>query len=460
MTISTVDKKLRVTIAGASGFVGSSLLKNLPKDWQTQALSRGKDRSTGGLIWREADLFSLQSSVAALADTDVAIYLVHSMLPSTRLFQGNFADADLLIADNFARACVKNGVKQIIYLGGLVPAQNISKHLASRREIEEVFRATGIPCTTLRAGMVAGSGGSSFEILRNLVTNLPAMILPQWTQAGTQVIYIDDLVRVILESVMNRDFFDKTIDVVNGEKLNYETLIRTTCRGLAKRRFLVRVPIRSTAFSKLWVSFFGNASYELVAPLIDSLLCELPQNPPLELIAGHIQYRTFERMLETILKTPTREHSRITARQPHENSVRSIQRLPALPSMNCDEIAECYEKWLSRASLGLIKVDSNIAEGAVRFRMRGMPWPLLVLKRVPNHHAEVQRTKFHIVGGLLAKRSDCGWLEFRQVANKKFTLASINEFVPTLPWYVYRFTQALLHRKVMTAFARGLAKGE
>ncbi len=460
MDLPTTDKKLRVTIAGASGFVGANLLKKVPGDWQTHALSRGKSRSTGGVDWREADLFSLQSSVEALKNTDVAIYLVHSMLPSTRLFQGSFADADLLIADNFASACLKNGVKQIIYLGGLVPTGNISKHLASRQEVEEVFKATGIPCTVLRAGMVAGSGGSSFEILRSLVTNLPAMILPQWTQVNTQVVYIDDLVRVLLASVMKKEFFDKTIDVVNGEKLNYEDLIRTTCRVMGKKRVLLRVPIRSTAFSKLWVSFFGNANHELVSPLIDSLLCELPKNPPIELIDAHIQYRTFAKMLEIILQMPSKERSRTKARQLHENSVRSIQRLPSLPAMNCDEIADFYEKWLSKASLGLIKIEPNQAKGMVGFYIRGMPWPLLVLKRVYTTSAEVQRAKFHIVGGLLAKRSDCGWLEFRQMANKKFTLASINEFVPTLPWYVYRFTQAILHKKVMTAFAHSLAKAD
>lgn len=288
--LSLGPEKLRITIAGASGFVGASVLKRVPEAWLIHALSRGKGRANGMIDWRKTDLFSLQSSVEALKETDVAVYLVHSMLPSTRLFQGSFADADLLIADNFASACVKNGVKQIIYLGGLVPDANISKHLASRREVEEVFKATGIPCTILRAGMVAGCGGSSFEILRSLVTNLPAMVLPQWTQVSTQVIYIDDLVRVLLASVMKRDFFDKTINVVNGEKLNYECLIRTTCGALGKKRFLLRVPIRSTAFSKLWVSLFSNANYELVAPLIDSLLCELPQKRPADLIAGMIQY--------------------------------------------------------------------------------------------------------------------------------------------------------------------------
>lgn len=455
--VSPVDRKLRVTIAGASGFVGANLLQKIPAHWEARGLSRGKGGG-GKIEWRAADLFSLRSSAEALKDTDVAIYLVHSMLPSTRLFQGNFADTDLLIADNFASACVKNGVKQIIYLGGLVPARDISKHLASRQEVEEIFKATSIPCTTLRAGMVAGNGGSSFEILRSLVTNLPAMILPQWTQVGTQVVYVDDLVRVLVASVMNEDFFNKTVDVVNGERLNYEALIRTTCRALGKKRFLLRVPIRSTAFSKLWVSFFGNADHELVSPLIDSLLCELPQAPPIDLIAPFIQYRTFAAMLETILQAPLKIRAKTKARPSLENSVRSIQRLPSLPDRNCDEIAKAYETWLSRAFWGLVKVETKENEGLVAFRIRGMPWPLLVLKRALNAAAEVQRAKFNIVGGILAKRSGGGWLEFRQTANKKFTLASINEFVPTLPWYIYRFTQAILHKKVMTSFAKSLAK--
>jgi nucleoside-diphosphate-sugar epimerase len=120
MNDMNATRKLQVTVTGASGFVGGHLLEQAPKDWQIHALSRGRlSPSVDDISWRQADLFSLQSATDALSDTDVAIYLVHSMLPSTRLFQGNFADADLMIADNFANACVKNGVKQIIYLGGL-----------------------------------------------------------------------------------------------------------------------------------------------------------------------------------------------------------------------------------------------------------------------------------------------------------------------------------------------------
>lgn len=456
--MSDSNKNPRVTITGASGFVGQQLIASAPDHWQIHALSRGPAKPpVGNVLWRQADLFSLQSSVDALKDTDVAIYLVHSMLPSTRLFQGSFADADLLIADNFARACIRNRVQQIIYLGGLMPTENVSKHLASRQEVEEVFKATGIPYTIFRAGMVAGRGGSSFEILRNLVTNLPGMILPKWTQANTQVIYIDDLLRLFRAAVMNRDFFGRTIDAVNGESLNYENLIRTTCRVLGKKIILFRVPINSTQFSKLWVSIFGKTNYELVSPLIDSLLCELPQGPPCELISPLIHERSFAGMLEKILKIPGRQKKRGKAKLIHPNTVRSIQRLPSLPNVNCDEIMHEYESWLSKSILGLIKVKSDSESGSVVFSLRGLSRPLLILKPILSG-LDLQRAKFHIVGGILSKRSDCGWLEFRQVADRKFTLVSIHEFVPTLPWYVYRFTQAILHRWTMISFAEHLAK--
>ena len=186
-----------ITVAGASGFIGNNLIRELTSSYEVTGLSRTDKESTENLKWKSTDLFSFESTNNAMKNCDVAIFLVHSMLPSSRLFQGNFQDTDLMLADNFARACVKNNLKQIIYLGGLVPTSVISKHLASRKEVEDVFRSTGIPLTILRAGMVVGNGGSSFEILKNLVLNLPFMILPEWTKSNTQTIFIEDLVSVI-----------------------------------------------------------------------------------------------------------------------------------------------------------------------------------------------------------------------------------------------------------------------
>ncbi|MEK6554794.1 MAG: epimerase, partial [Bdellovibrionota bacterium] len=107
--------------------------------------------------------------------------------------------------------------------------------------------------------------------------------------------------------------------------------------------------------------------------------------------------------------------------------------------------------------LGLIKVESNTECGLVTFKLAGLFLPLLILKPIFDS-SDIERAKFHIVGGLLSKRSDCGWLEFRQVADKKFTLVSINEFVPMLPWYIYRFTQAVMHKWTMHSFAQHISK--
>jgi len=146
-----------------------------------------------------------------------------------------------MLADNFARACVKNNLKQIIYLGGLVPTSVISKHLASRKEVEDVFRSTGIPLTILRAGMVVGNGGSSFEILKNLVLNLPFMILPEWTKITGQAIFLEDLTSVIGESIGNEKYFIKKIDVDNGEKISYKELMNLMSEGLARKTIMFSV---------------------------------------------------------------------------------------------------------------------------------------------------------------------------------------------------------------------------
>ena len=164
----------RVAVVGASGFVGARLVESLAATQKVVAIARSARKNAENVEWRAADLYSLQSTRAALAGCAVAYYLVHSMMPSSKLMQGRFHDTDLLLADNFARACVHAGVKRIVYLGGLLPEQGfVSEHLESRREVELVLTSSGIPTTCLRAGLVVGKGGSSFEMLRQLVERLP-----------------------------------------------------------------------------------------------------------------------------------------------------------------------------------------------------------------------------------------------------------------------------------------------
>ncbi len=450
------QKSLQVAVIGASGFVGRNLVKLISKKHSTVALTR--NRSTDwpdGVEWRRTDLFSAQSTFAALRDVDTAIYLVHSMMPSSHLFQGHFHDTDLLLADNFARGCVANGVKRIIYLGGLRPDGYVSPHLQSRLEVEEVFKATNIPVTVLRAGMIVGPGGSSFEILRTLVQRLPFMILPEWTERSTQAIFIDDVVAVIANAIISKEFEGATFDVVNGETLNYKTLLKTMARILGRKRLMVPLPIRSAEFSKLWVQVFGNSSAELVSPLVDSLLCDLPQIKPVALIQPLLRYLTFEAMAQEALFRsdgaipPAKKKRRV------DKTVRSIQRLPSVPMVNCQWIAEEYMRWLPVFLPSLMRITSTANRETIEFFMILVPRPLLVLKYVHGQFDD-DRQKFHIVGGLLSHNADTGWLEFRQTSHKKFTLAAIHDFVPSLPWPLYVITQAPLHKFVMKAFGRHL----
>ncbi|MCA9631898.1 MAG: NAD(P)H-binding protein [Myxococcales bacterium] len=452
----TAESSRRVAIAGASGFVGRHLIDRLKSDHSVVALSRSARRAQAGVEWRETDLFSASSTVQALEGCEVAIYLVHSMMPSSRLFQGSFRDTDLLLADNFAKAALATGVRHVIYLGGLVPEGALSSHLSSRREVEDVFKATGIAVTVLRAGMIVGPGGSSFEILHSLVARLPLMVLPAWTQSTTQAVFIEDVVDVLSRAVSELQFRDRTLDLVNGERLTYEGLLRQTADILSVRRRMLRVPLNSTGFSKLWVSLFSNSAYELVSPLIDSLRCDLPFSEPDPLIARSIRYHSYAAMArETLERAPGPLSARPSRRLKESRSVRSIQRLPVVDGHDARWITQQYARWLPSALRAGLRVDYDEARERLEFRFAWLPWPLLVLQRQlagegPN------RDKLHIVGGVLSSTRDTGWLEFRQVQDGRFTLAAIHEFVPALPWYVYRLTQAPIHRWVMGRFARFL----
>lgn len=446
-----------IGVVGASGFVGQHLMRRIADLYPAVALTRTKPSDLSlHFDWRPLDLFSAESAFNALKGVDTAVYLVHSMMPSSRLFQGDFHDTDLLLADNFARACVANQVRRIIYLSGVMPEGYVSPHLQSRLEVENVFKATRIPVTVLRAGMIVGPGGSSFEILKTLVQRLPFMILPAWTLRTTQAVFIDDVVDVFVKALVSEEFVGKTLDVVNGEELDYETLLRQMAVVLNVNRPMISLPIQSTRFSKLWVRIFGNSTKELVSPLIDSLLCDLPQISPSPLIAPLIQYRTFKSMAaESLFRDKGKNRRKLKPKVVFEKSVRSIQRLTGIPMHNSRWIVDEYMDWLPRFLPFLIRIRRSTDRNTISLFLFFLPFPLLILKYAPGGF-EDDRQQFDIVGGMLTKTTNTGWLEFRQVSGKQYTLAAIHGFIPALPWPIYRMTQAILHKLTMSAFDRHL----
>ncbi|MFN7989232.1 MAG: NAD(P)H-binding protein [Thermoanaerobaculia bacterium] len=455
------SRKLRVVVAGASGFVGQALLPVLARDFDVVALARDPGRraagSPAGVAWRACDLFSLLDAERALEGADLAVYLVHSMLPSARLVQGSFEDLDLIAADNFGRAARAAGVARIVYLGGLLPAgEGLSRHLASRLEVEETLRASGVLLTTLRAGLVVGAGGSSFEMLVRLVKRLPAMLCPAWTLTRTQPVALSDVVATIRAALTRDEALGATLDVGGPEVLTYRGMLAETARQLGLKRLLVPLSLFSPRLSTLWVRLFTGAPRALVAPLVESLSHEMVARDRALQTALAGKAMPFRQALAVALAagSGTTALERMRSR-PSVRVVRSVQRLPLPRGWDAEGAAREYGTWLPRAFRPFLEVA---VEGGTRFSFRFRPLraPLLVLELSPERSSR-SRALFYIRGGLLARPGERGRLEFREALGGRVLLAAIHDFEPRLPWPLYVATQAVLHLAVMRAFGRHLA---
>jgi len=452
-----------VVIAGATGFIGRWFIERFHQEFAIIALSRSEMQPEVGYNkaeWRQVELYSLSSPEAAMQGADYAIYLVHSMMPSTRLHQGDFEDTDLLLADNFGRAAKANGVKQIIFVGGILPADEpveaLSRHLRSRWEVEQTLAAAGVPVTALRAGIIVGAAGSSFSMIRKLVERLPVLICPAWCQSATQPVELDDALRMLRYCLGKKDTYDKAFDIGGPAATTYMEMIKVVAELLGKRRTIRPVKFFSPGFSKFWVSLFTGTSQALVSPLVESLRHDLvaSDNKLLAAFPDRSDFRTAARRAlfgkHKLPPLPERVPTKLTER----NTVRSVQRLPNPVGHTATYVARIYQRWLPIFFRLLINVHS---EGDRSVFSIG-PLPLLELQFIPSR-SDDDRQLFYITGGRLVKRKDYGWLEFRRVLDDRFVISAIHEFVPALPWYVYVLTQARAHAYVMERFGQYLAKG-
>lgn len=466
-----------VAIAGATGFVGKAITSALVDRYRVIGLTRSPTRAAQeddrGVEWRHCNLFSMAQVEAALEGVDYAIYLVHSMLPNARLTQASFVDMDVLLADNFARAAEANGVKQILYLGGIRPEKDAapSRHLASRLEVEEVLAARDTPTTALRAGLIVGPGGSSMRMLVQLVRRLPLMVLPSWTLSKSSPIAIDDVVRAVLRCLGDPETFSRHFEIGGPEAMTYREMMRRTARHMGKSRWMVPTPFFSPRLSTRWVATFTGAPIELVGPLVESLEHTVVPEPNwLNDWLQETDTQTFEQALEGSIdeggrpvENPRAAMIRADTKTIREaRTVRSIQRLPLPGRAGAAWATDEYMHWLPRFMWPFLDV---VVEGpVVEFKLRFVGTVLLELT---HHHDDSRhdRQLLMITGGVLAKLHEQwrGRLEFREILRGRALIAAIHDFRPTLPWYIYNFTQALAHLFVMTAFGRHLrriAQGE
>ena len=478
-SVGANPSRIKVAIAGASGFVGRALRRELRDHFDLVALTRrastpqSNEPDSDGVVWRTCDLFDDQSVTAAFADVDIVIYLVHSMSPQSRLTQGGFTDLDLVLAHNVSRAADRAGVRRIIFLGGLdadLDESRLSPHLASRREVGIVLDSARADFTELRAGLIIGRGGSSFRMMMRLIRRLPVMVLPRWTSTPTQPIAIKDVRRAVGIVLSDEKKWIGGYDLGIPEQLNYGKMIFRAARCIGRKPLAVSVPISSPRVSTLWIMLFSGEPSSLVIPLIASLRTPTVARPnPLLDQLKALGMTGFETAINEALEGHgEREDPRAIVRRRdrrviHSLSlVRSIQRVSMPSNPPPDQISRSYWTWLGRLAPWILKVKTElddqgrVEEAQILFLGK---LSALALERNPSRCDEEIET-MDIVSGLLVRWDSPtnGRFEFRTVRCRGLVVMALQDYAPSLPWFIYQWTQAVFHRVVMSLFSRWLRR--
>lgn len=265
-------ERVRVLVTGASGFIGRRLAPALvDAGFEVSAMTRHPDTYEGAGTAVYGDVSDAASLAEPLGGVDIAYYLVHS------LDSDDFERKDAEAARAFSQAAAAHGVRQIVYMGGLGDeSAGLSPHLRSRREVEKLLGESGVPVTVLRAAIVVGHGGISWEITRQLVDRLPAMVAPRWVKTRTQPIAVDDVVRYLVGVADHEDAVDRVFEIGGPDQLDYIGMLREAAKvskGHAPPIF--PVPVLTPRLSSYWLSFVTDVDATTGRNLVDSMGTEV-----------------------------------------------------------------------------------------------------------------------------------------------------------------------------------------
>ena len=272
----------RVLVLGASGYVGSHLIPRLVERGHEVRASGRRPEALAARGWEgvetvRADALDPGSLVEAFEGIELVYYLIHSMASGK-----DFPELDRRAATHVRDAAATAGVGRIIYLGGLQPRDAASAHLDSRRETGEVLRSGSVPVTEIRAGIVVGPGSAAFEVIRDLVYHLPAMVTPRWVDSMTQPIALDDLIDYLVR-LPETETAGGIYDVGGPETLRYRDMLTRFARVIGKRLLIVPVPVLTPRLSSYWLNLVTAVPTSVARPLIDGLRHDLVIDPGADL---------------------------------------------------------------------------------------------------------------------------------------------------------------------------------
>jgi len=264
-----------VLVTGVTGYIGGRLVPQLlSAGYRVRAMARHPERLEDRPWYDdvelvEADANELEEVSAALRGVDVAYYLIHSLGSGK-----DFEQLDRYTARTFVTAARDEGVGRVVYLGGLYPeGVHLSEHLGSRKEVGDIFLASGVPSVVLKAAVIIGSGSASFEMMRNLTEMLPAMVTPKWVTSRIQPIAVRDVLRYLVGAAKLPGGTNRGFDIGGPEVLTYAQMMQryAAIAGL-RRRLIAPLPVLTPGLASHWIGLVTPVPTNIAKPLVGSLV--------------------------------------------------------------------------------------------------------------------------------------------------------------------------------------------
>jgi uncharacterized protein YbjT (DUF2867 family) len=272
---------MKILLTGATGYIAQRLVPVL-LDHGNHVVCCVRDKKRFNKKYNgdnvsviEVDFLQSDSLKNIPDDIDIAYYLIHSMSTES----GEFDSLEQICAVNFRTRIQETNARQVVYLSGIVNENVLSKHLMSRKKVEDILSESRVPLTTLRAGIIVGSGSASFEIIRDLVEKLPVMITPRWLKTRCQPIAIRNVVQFLVGVIGNIETYNKSFDIGGPDILTYKEMLLHFAKIRGLKRHIFVVPVMTPKLSSYWLYFVTSTSYSLAKHLVNSMKIEVVCSP-------------------------------------------------------------------------------------------------------------------------------------------------------------------------------------